>query len=508
MASRTPARDRARTYLVDLIARTCAEGRNRLPPLATLAAGAGVAPGTMLSVVRELRDEGVLRVSHGTGTTIVDGAPPPRRVGPATVSTGVSGGRKWDMLRRRIERDIVNGVFLTGELLPTSKELMARYGVCEHTLRKALRALVGTQRIAWERTRYRVAGRSRHATGGSSVVLIAAGDAGGHFRVVSPRTMEHMYILERECVRHGLRLVVLGLDPSRGLLRDYSGAGFRAEHVGRLGTVLGVVVWTIAMAPDAVRHLADGLSAARTPVCYLDESGEDNALKGLVPQRAVVYRMANNRTAGYDVGRALLDRGHREIAYVSPVHDAAYSRQRLGGLREAFTDAGVRGGVRDIVGAESDLLAVDDATAPADFIPRQAGGGMDAVSRRTGHELFTTARHETLHHATHRLVSHATPPAACTAWVAPSDTVALACLDFLESSGRGVPGDVSVVGFDDSYTALLHRITSYNFNGAAAVRGMLAQVVDSGLRRGGRAGQTVTVDGFLVERWTTALRRG
>jgi DNA-binding LacI/PurR family transcriptional regulator len=51
-----------------------------------------------------------------------------------------------------------------------------------------------------------------------------------------------------------------------------------------------------------------------------------------------------------------------------------------------------------------------------------------------------------------------------TAWVGASDYVALAALDFLKTKGKTVPGDISVMGFDDSFEALYAELSSYNFN--------------------------------------------
>jgi hypothetical protein len=51
-----------------------------------------------------------------------------------------------------------------------------------------------------------------------------------------------------------------------------------------------------------------------------------------------------------------------------------------------------------------------------------------------------------------------------TAWVAIDDDTALLILEFLRRRGLHVPGDISLVGFDDTAEGARHDLTSYNFD--------------------------------------------
>jgi len=91
-----------------------------------------------------------------------------------------------------------------------------------------------------------------------------------------------------------------------------------------------------------------------------------------------------------------------------------------------------------------------------------------------------------------------------TAWVVASDSIALLCLDFLRRHAVPVPERISVMAFDDALDAFLYRLTSYNFNGSAAVHAMLAAVLQgAGAPWSGRAAYE-QFDGFITERSTTA----
>jgi DNA-binding LacI/PurR family transcriptional regulator len=95
------------------------------------------------------------------------------------------------------------------------------------------------------------------------------------------------------------------------------------------------------------------------------------------------------------------------------------------------------------------------------------------------------------------------PRSGFTAWAGDSDGTCLSCLDYLQIKGVPVPDALSIVGFDDSFEAFLRRLTTYNFNGAAYMRAMLAHVLrphDSGASR--EPGGFTTIPGYVVERWS------
>lgn len=117
----------------------------------------------------------------------------------------------------------------------------------------------------------------------------------------------------------------------------------------------------------------------------------------------------DNVGAGVAATRHLIELGHRRIACLAGPPTSLTALDRLEGYRRALAESGVAPRADDVVAAEFSL----------------EGGRLGIV----------------------RLFASAHPP---TAVVASSDQIAMGALRGLSEAGLGVPGDVSVVGFDDS----------------------------------------------------------
>jgi LacI family transcriptional regulator len=117
----------------------------------------------------------------------------------------------------------------------------------------------------------------------------------------------------------------------------------------------------------------------------------------------------DNRRGGFDATRHLLELGHRSIATIVGPRDWPSADARLAGYRDALRDAGV--------------------VANEQLVERCADWGVESG-----------------HAATDRLLASGE---RFTAIFAHSDLIALGAIRRLREAGSGVPGDVSIVGYDD-----------------------------------------------------------
>ncbi|GAB3496897.1 LacI family DNA-binding transcriptional regulator [Flexivirga lutea] len=128
--------------------------------------------------------------------------------------------------------------------------------------------------------------------------------------------------------------------------------------------------------------------------------------------RSVVTVAATNWAGGREATQHLLDLGHRRIGFLNGPPTSQPARERLHGYTSALTDAGI------------------------DFDPALVLGDVYAV--------------EPSLHAAHAMLALPDPP---TAIFASSDASALGTLRAAMERGMTVPGDLSVVGFDDTLMA-------------------------------------------------------
>ncbi|MDT0344438.1 LacI family DNA-binding transcriptional regulator [Streptomyces litchfieldiae] len=168
--------------------------------------------------------------------------------------------------------------------------------------------------------------------------------------------------------------------------------------------------------------------------------------------------------------RHLANLGHRRIAMIRSTDEEGFhggvSRRRLAGYEDAMTESG---------------LEVDPALVVS------APWGIDGGARAMG-----------------ELLSQRTPP---TAVFAEADEIAIGALRTLRRAGIAVPGEMSVIGFDDSPMAELLDLTtvaqSVHEQGLIAGR-MLVEAV----QQARVAEPAVRLETRLVPRGTTSARPG
>jgi LacI family transcriptional regulator len=187
-----------------------------------------------------------------------------------------------------------------------------------------------------------------------------------------------------------------------------------------------VVIHPMAMSVPDIRELVGGLplvAAVGDPDAAVD-----------VPADVI---MSDDALGIGEALRHLIDRGYRDIAFLSGPSDVKVALSRLGAFREASAAAGHH--------VPEDWI---------DHVPFTRDGGAEAMRRL--------------------LKCNSRPRAVMCA----NDLIAIGALDVLREAGLRVPEDVAVVGFDDIDLAelLTPRLTTVK-NPAAAVGAACAEAV-------------------------------
>ncbi len=175
-----------------------------------------------------------------------------------------------------------------------------------------------------------------------------------------------------------------------------------AEYVARLSH--GMVDGLLIVLPRGLPDYVEQLKADAFPFVLIDYDAE-------APGCSVVN--ATNRSGTRDAIRHLLDLGHRRIGFITGRPNVGATTERLAGFLEAM--------------AEASLSVRDEDIVPGTFM--EPGGYAAAMA--------LLAR-----------------PERPTAIFASSDAAAIGALRAARQIGLSIPGDLSLVGFDDIPEAL------------------------------------------------------
>jgi DNA-binding LacI/PurR family transcriptional regulator/DNA-binding GntR family transcriptional regulator len=503
---------------IEFLERAIATARNlrqtRLIPIKQLAQAAGVGHGVMGRAVAALRDRGILDVRRSRGIVLL-----PSGGRSVAVPQALPRVLRSEQLLQQLHADLSVGTFGFNRPLPSHKELAHRYSVAGGTLRKALGALVEEGVLIPHKRTYGprtfVASTARN-----QIVLFApAGTPMGKLVDYSSRTQGNFQSLELECLARGIRL--------RTVPCYYSGADTMtfAERKANsftsdidLRNVLGFMVWGMPHTTFA-HELANWLGRFGKPIARFMEISR--AAHSAEPQdHALVRRFAfqSDFEAGKQAGQYLLSLGHRRIHCLTALAQNDYSTGRIEGLRAAYGNAGYPDGVSVFdcgikeptlteaerlayLGQRFEDLARKGTRQDVDFSVTAKLAMIDHLSSTTYEELLR-GRIESV-------FSKARGQKLVTAWVGMNDVVATICLSLLREKGVNAPGEISVMGFDDSLDAGYHGLTSYSFNGPAAMHAMVEHLVRPNSPRAARSGANPTlISGFVHERLTTGRARG
>lgn len=522
-----PAQRAALDYLFEQVAAHRESGAPRLPTVAKLAEAAGVSLVTMSRAVARLRDAGVVRTRHGKGIHLAEEEADGSREKTRRRRQVPRLGTKWERVARQLRTDILARTYPPGTHLPSAKELTSRYGVCHKTLGKALKVLLDEGRLSLDRTKYVVpaptGGRHRN-----TIVLIARGTPRGELFKLSVRTITNLRMLENACSANRLKLVVATRNDKGNLLLGPDRRTMSFAEAIRRETVLGFVVWTMALDGFDLDGLLFELAEHRRPIAILDE-GSNYRIPARLRAPIKMFQPVIGRGASREVARLLLNLGHRTVAYISHVGDAGWSQERLAGLREEFAKAGVGDSERAVVEVSSDSPArvpfrrqQSDTLATfweysqyvellkeREWVRESTSQGFTEGTIRMLRQQFHQVRQDqVIRDAVFPLFDRAVQYRDVTAWVGASDEVALQALEFLQLKGRRVPEDFSVVGFDNSVDATVRGVTSYNFNSSAHMHALITHILDPHRDPWDpRSDEPIRIQGFINERITTARAR-
>jgi DNA-binding LacI/PurR family transcriptional regulator len=380
---------------------------------------------------------------------------------------------------------------------------------------RALHALQGRGDIERHGRRYRVS-PGYALQGRNTIVLLARGHSRMRLLGASPQLRQSIRSVEELAARSGCRLVTLPVVPARNVLGIPNYGLDMLDRIREERTLLGTIVWAtdldLAALLRVVRH-AVGMGA---PVSLIEDSTREDLTRRLPADRRLRrFALSTGFACGRRIAQFLLDTGHRRVAYLSPQHRQVWSQQRLRGLRSVFAEAGYPDAVSlfsaVVPGRDEDLQTVlpeirdtYQSMRRLELVGRRMQTEINRALKNARAEMNRVIQLDAYRGALRPLFRKGLGQRDITLWVCANDTVAVSALSFLKRERVAVPGDISVIGIDDSDDALGADITSFSFNTVGAVRVAVDHVLAAGVRRRVRPSlKPVPVEGYVVQRGTT-----
>ncbi|MBD3418598.1 MAG: GntR family transcriptional regulator [Chitinivibrionales bacterium] len=512
-----PALRKALTSLVNRISSGSLTPGQELPALKRMAHEAGVSLLTMWKAAEILRKEGI--ISGGSGNKfrllhiecahlldMIEPEPEASRAASADISFA------WERVKNRIRRDVLTGVYSAAGGLPAVKELEILYKGSFRTVKRALDSLCDEGILTVGGHKYAPAIVSKE-NAAAKIALIGQCDNNGKL-LLSSVNEEWFRIIEDVGATSRAHFVSYGY--TSGLLdfsiRNSEGNPCELEDDESILGYAMIVTNNESGRDRIVRRLYH----FKKPLAILDLAGGWK-LPAAIHYRGIrIFAAATGLGPARKVAKYLLDLGHRRVAYVSPYHKALWSHRRLRGLEATFKNAGLPGAVFPFV-----------FTQPRQYFKTTAGNranvdalvayyrtwskGLPAEYKDVLDPIFVETISvksmylAELNHFLRPLFRKAGLEESITAWVCANDQVACAAQDFCRHKKIDVPGQLSIVGFDDSYEGLQRGISSYNFNLRGIMHAMIAYLLNTRAYPTIFARRPIEIEGMLVQRRTVGV---
>jgi DNA-binding LacI/PurR family transcriptional regulator/DNA-binding transcriptional regulator YhcF (GntR family) len=509
----TTGRDKAARYLSALLSRP-QSGDCRLPPVRALAKAAGVSLVTMVKAVHELRLQGRIETIHGKSVRAIRPAG-----GPAAASQKPAPSIKlWQSIRRDLERSILTGACDRSAALPSLKEMKNRFGASYRTLKKALDYLRAQGTIERYGRGYRAARHANPAGRYEILIFIYREDETLSLSYLDPHLIRHIESICRQAGAAATFIRYVRIKGETFYANHLTGKPWKQQSADR---VLGCM-WIVLFPEEIVDDCCQRLLKTGKPVAVFEGRGA-HAFPSFFADNHRVKFFAGGDTElpGRIVGSYLTRLGHRRCAFFTCTFHREWAQARLRGLEKVVAKTGAGSSVSaftvDNPGAHYSLprtwqeLARQIFAAASQAIPQPSAARQDrltAVLERAASEgLGEGYYHWVLERELEPLFMRALADANITAWVFGDDTEAIIGLDFLKRNRTAVPGRISVVGFNNSQAALAADLTSYNNDFEAVMNAMLNYLLRPDSGSDVYAGKEVVLDGYVVERRTSAAIR-
>lgn len=478
---------------------------SRLPSVRKLAALCSVSPVTVLRAIEILKNEGLVKGWWGKGNYIDSGE---KTLPGKNSGNTVSGIAQRAVLA--IRKDIVDGKYPVHLPLPSIKQLISCYNVSYPTIKKALGILTENDVIRRSGSKYYLF--TNQAKPCSRIAIVAFGLARNSVKIETEREQNFYRLLSAAAAGQNVILETICCNDYLDEPQFYTPDDSSLASFLKSKSIVGIILSSYHM-----KDSAECLRKLLTLDIPISAWVEDHRILKMVDYSgAGKIKLSFNDSSysplpGYDVGRYLIDKGHKNIAYVSPFHESPWSQNRLAGLKKAALSAlGVKVFPAVCTGYLNEYFYMAKVLEEASFDRNFSVSGINKVLypflkpriEFIRYEHDTLLRDNKIFAVCEELILEISATRSITAWVCANDLVSVLITDYWNYCKVPLSERPVLIGFDNSFRSFERNISSYEFNTYGEVQNMLNHLLYPNSTYLLNGSSEVRLSGKIVERGT------
>jgi DNA-binding transcriptional regulator YhcF (GntR family) len=447
----------------------------RLPSVRTLAQRCAVSPVTILRAIAILKGEGLLESDWGRGNYITAKKASLKLIDDHQSMTTV------EKTLLMIKNDIIEGKYQTHHPLPTIKNLTAQYDVSYPTLKKALALLIEESIIKRSGVRYHFfTGKAKPK---SIIAVVAFGLGRNSIKIETERERNFYHLLSTVVTDHNVILETICCNDYLEETQFYTPDDTPLANYLKNKNITGLILSSY--------HMKDSAECLRRLLIFnipISAWVEDHRILKMIGRcnadrkKLSFFDTSYSMIPGFEVGRYLIEKGHKNIGYFSPFHESPWSQNRLNGLKKAAASSqGVEIFPFVCTGYLNDYFFLEKVLKESSFDEHCAISKIsDKVypflkyrisSIRYEHDLLL--RDNMIFSICEEFMKEASKIRTISAYVCANDHIAVLINDYWDHCAIPLAERPALVGFDNSFESFRRNISSYEFNTHGEILQML-----------------------------------
>lgn len=275
-------------------------------------------------------------------------------------------------------------------------------------------------------------------------------------------------------------------------------------------SVLGILFWNRGVsAPTAFRLTTQYLLFQNIPVAIFDNNNTlpRSVFRQPTNPNVVCFRTEPDRISGERVGRYLISKHRKNIVYLNTQPEQSWSQERFAGLSAYCREMGAS--CKEIILSYehpgNDTFDyrlypyMYHEVAHIDMSVKEIKTRRSLVIHHHNFRMFTERVFKfksIVNEMEQKFNSNNIDAIVCC-----RDDLSVICTDFLDTKGITIPGQIGVIGFDNTVESAHWQLSSYEFNYSAIFRAMIQHVLGhEWIKRHKQKSGCVVIDGYVVER--------